>query len=141
MLLVRLVIERTIVVIVHFITPLLLDVLTLLVPAVNLAACVFAVDDITQVSVFPIMPSAVLLWWSETAGRVSMWTMSVVKILTLCFIVMVENWVNHGCCVQHRLEALYMRIGFFIVFRQVGSELVNEHSGGQGIVGRRGVDQ
>jgi hypothetical protein len=99
MLLERLVVERTIVVIVHFITPLLLDVLTLLALAVNLAACVSAVDDITQVSVFPIMPSAVLLWWSETAGRVSMWTMSVVKILTLCFIVMVENWVNHGSCV------------------------------------------
>jgi hypothetical protein len=70
-----------------------------------------------------------------------MWTLSVVNILTLCFIVTVENWVNHSCYVQHRLEALYMRIGFFIVLRQVGSELVNEHFGGQGIVGRRGVDQ
>jgi hypothetical protein len=68
MLSVRLVVERTIVVIVHFITPLLLDALTLLAPAVNLAACVSAVDDITQVSVFPIMPLAVLLWWSETVG-------------------------------------------------------------------------
>jgi hypothetical protein len=68
MLSVRLVVERTIVVIVHFITPLLLDALTLLAPAVNLAACISAVDDITQVSVFPIMPLAVLLWWSETVG-------------------------------------------------------------------------
>jgi cytochrome c oxidase subunit IV len=53
---------------------------------------------------------------------------------------MVENQVNHGCCVQHRVKALYMCIAFFIVFRQVGSELVDEHFGGQGIMGWCAVD-
>jgi hypothetical protein len=33
-----------------------------------------------------------------------------------------------------------MCIDFFIIFRQVGSELVDEHFGGQGIVGRCVVD-
>jgi hypothetical protein len=51
----------------------------------------------------------------------------VVKLMTPYFIVTVKDRVNHGCCIQHRLEALYMCIDFFIVFRQVGCELVNEH--------------
>jgi hypothetical protein len=52
----------------------------------------------------------------------------VVKLMTPYFIVAVEYRVNHGWCVQHRLEALYMRNDFFIIFRQVGCELVDEHS-------------
>jgi hypothetical protein len=57
----------------------------------------------------------------------------VVKLMTPCFAVMVEGRVNHGCRVQHRLEALYVCIDFFIVFWQLWSE-VDEHSQGQGIV-------
>jgi hypothetical protein len=140
MLSVRLVIKGTIVVIVSLITPLLLDALTLQAPVVNLAMCISAVDDVAQVSVILITPSVVLLRWSETAGLVPMRTLSMVKLLAPYFTVTVENRVNHGCCVQHRLELLYMRIDFFIVFRKVGCELVNEHSQGQGIVGRRVVD-
>jgi hypothetical protein len=55
-------------------------------------------------------------------------TLSVVKLMTSYFAITVEDQVNHGCCVQHRLEVLYMHIDFFIVFRQVGCELVDEHS-------------
>jgi hypothetical protein len=33
-----------------------------------------------------------------------------------------------------------MRVDFFVVVRQVGCELVNEHSRGQGVVSRRVVD-
>jgi hypothetical protein len=56
-----------------------------------------------------------------------MWTLSVVRLMTPYFTVTVEDRVNHGCCVQYRLEALYMCIDFFIVFRQVRCELVDEH--------------
>jgi hypothetical protein len=56
-----------------------------------------------------------------------MWTLLVVKLMIMYFTVMVEDRVNHGCCVQHRLEVLYMHIDFSIVFSQVGCELVDEH--------------
>jgi hypothetical protein len=29
---------------------------------------------------------------------------------------MAEDRVNHSCCIQHRLEALYMHVDFFVVF-------------------------
>jgi hypothetical protein len=67
------------------------------------------------------------LRWSETIGHVLVQTLTVVKLVTLYFTVTVKDRVNHRCCVQHRLEALYMHIDFFIVFRQVGCELVDEH--------------
>jgi hypothetical protein len=124
---VRLVIEGTIIVIVPLITSLLLNALMLLAPDVNPIACISATDDVTQISVILILPSVTFLWWSETVGRVPAWTLSVVKLVTLYFTIIGEGRVNHGCCVQHRLEALYMCIDFFIIYRQVGCELVGEH--------------
>jgi hypothetical protein len=124
---VRLVVEGTIIVIVPLITSFLLNALTLLAPVVNPIVCISTTDDIAQISVIPIPPSAAFLQLSETVDRVPTWTLSVVKIVTPYFTVTVEDRVNHGCYVQHRLEALYMRIDFFIVFRQVGCELVDEH--------------
>jgi hypothetical protein len=56
-----------------------------------------------------------------------MLTLSVVKLLTLDTIVAVKNWVHDRGCIEHCLEALNMRIDFFVVFRQVRHELVNEH--------------
>jgi hypothetical protein len=73
-------------------------------------------DDVVQISVITISPLAVFLQWSETAGRVPMRPLPVVKLMTPCFAVTVEGRVNHGCRVQHRLEALYVCIDFFIVF-------------------------
>jgi hypothetical protein len=58
---VRLVVERIIVVVVPFIMALLLDVLMLLAPVINPTMCISDVDDIMQISVFLIMPSAALL--------------------------------------------------------------------------------
>jgi hypothetical protein len=126
-LLVRLVIEGTIIIVVHLITLLLINVLLILAPIFDPAACISVVDDITHVSVIPITPSTMLLWWSETTGRVPAPTQPVVKLLTSVSIVMVTNRFHHDCCIQHRLEVLYMCIDFFIVLRQVGCELVNEH--------------
>jgi hypothetical protein len=125
---IRLVVEGIIIVIVPLITSFLLNALMLLAPVVNPVISISAADDIAQVSIIPIPPSAMLLRWSETAGRVPAWTLSVVKLMTLYFAITVEDRVNHGCCVQHHLEALYMHIDFFIVFRQVGCELIDEHS-------------
>jgi hypothetical protein len=124
---VRLVIKGSIIGIVPLITSFLLNALTLLVSVVNSIACISAADGATQISDIPIPPSVAFLRWSETAGRVPMWTLSVVRLMTPYFTVTVEDRVNHGCCVQYRLEALYMCIDFFIVFRQVRCELVDEH--------------
>jgi hypothetical protein len=93
----------------------------------HLAACIFAADDIVQVSVIPISPSATFLRWSETTSQVPAQTLPVVKLMTQCFVVMVECRVNNGCCIQHRLEALHMCINFFVALRQVGIELIDEH--------------
>jgi hypothetical protein len=51
----------------------------------------------------------------------------VVKLLTLDTVIVVENRVHDHGCAKHCLEALNMRIGFFVVFRQVRCELVDEH--------------
>jgi hypothetical protein len=96
-------------------------------PVINPIMCISVSNDIAQISIIPIPPSVVFLRGSETAGRVTMQTLSVVKLMASYFIVTVEVQVNHGCCVQHCLQELYMCIDFFIVFRQVGCELVNEH--------------
>jgi hypothetical protein len=137
---VRLVIESTIITIATLVASLLLDAFSLLAPVFDLAMCISIADDIVQVLVIPIMPLATLLWSSETAGRVPMWTLPVIKILTPVSIIAVVNRVHHGCCVQHRLEALYVRVDFLIVFWQMRCELVNEHPRGQGIVSWRAVD-
>jgi hypothetical protein len=65
---VRLVVEGTIIVIVPLITSFLLNTLMLLTPVVNPVVCISVVDDVAQISVIPILLSAVFLRWSETAG-------------------------------------------------------------------------
>jgi hypothetical protein len=113
---VRLVIIETIVVIVPFFTLLLFKVLTLLELVFNPVSCIYAADDVTQISVIPVSSSAAFLRWSETASRVPMGTLSVVMLVTPCFILTVERRVNHGCCIQHRLEVLHICVNFFIIF-------------------------
>jgi hypothetical protein len=39
-----------------------------------------------------------------------------VKLVTPDSVFVVVDRVYHGCCVQHRLEALDMRVDFFIIF-------------------------
>jgi hypothetical protein len=102
-LLVRLVIEGTIIVIVPIIMSLLLDALKLLALVVNPATCISTVDDVAQVSVIPIMPSVMLLRWSETAGRVPVRILSMVRFMTPYFAVMVQDWVNHANRLLHCL--------------------------------------
>jgi hypothetical protein len=137
---VRLIIIGTIVIIVPLIMSLLLKALTLLALVFDPTACISAADDVVQISVIPISPSVVFLRWSETAGRVPVLNLSVVKLMTPCFAVTVEGWVNHGYRIQHCLEALYVCINFFIVLWQLRSELVEEHSRGQGILRQCAVD-
>jgi hypothetical protein len=89
----------TIIVIVPLFTSLLFKALMLLTPVFYPATCIFAVDDIMQVSVIPVSPLATFLRWSETASRVPVRTLLVVKLMTPCFIISVECRVNHGCCI------------------------------------------
>jgi hypothetical protein len=117
---VRLVVIGTIVVIVPFFTLLLFKPLVLLTSVFYPVACISATDDIAQTSVISVSSSATFLRWSETAFRVPMRTLVVVRLMTLCFIITVMCWVNHGCHVQHHMESLHMCINFFIVLWQVG---------------------
>jgi hypothetical protein len=112
---VRLVIIGTIVVIVPFFTLHLFKALALRTPIFYPALCISTADDVAQIFIIPVSSLAVFLWWSETACRVSLRTLSVVKLMTPCFIIMVEYLVNYGFCVKHRLEALHVCIDFFIV--------------------------
>jgi hypothetical protein len=65
---VRLVVEGTIIVIVPLITSFLINALTLLTAVVNPVTCISTADDVVQISVIPIPPSAMFLQWSETDG-------------------------------------------------------------------------
>jgi hypothetical protein len=123
----RLVIIGTIVVIVPFFTLLLFKALALLTLVFNPSMCISAADDVMQISVILVSSSAVFLWWSETACRVPMRTLPVVMLMTPCFIITVEHWVNHYCCIQHHVEVLHVCVNFFIVFWQVEGELIDEH--------------
>jgi hypothetical protein len=112
----RLVIEGTIIIIVPLIMLFLLNALSLLASVVYLTTCISAVDDIAQLVIVLMTPSAMLLGWSEAACRVPMGTLPVVKLVTLDSVFAVVDWVHHCCCVQHRLEAIDMRVDFFIFF-------------------------
>jgi hypothetical protein len=116
MLSVRLIVIGIVVGIVSFFTLLLFKALVLLASVFNPATCISTVDDVVQISVIPVSFSAAFLRWSESARRVPMGTMSVVMLMNPCFILTVERWVNHNCCVQHRLETLYVCVDFFVVF-------------------------
>jgi hypothetical protein len=113
---VRLVIIGTVVVIVPFFTLLLFKVLMLLALVFNPAACISTVNDVAQISVIPVSSLTAFLWWSEIASRVPIGTLLVVMLMAPCFILTVKCRVNHDCCVQHRLEALYVCVDFFIIF-------------------------
>jgi hypothetical protein len=88
---VRLVVEGTIVVIVPFIVLFLFGTFSLLAVVFYSAVCICIANDVVQVLIIPILPLAAFLQWSETASRVPMRTLSVVKRLTLNTIVTVEN--------------------------------------------------
>jgi hypothetical protein len=96
---VRLVVIGTIVIIVPLFRSLLFKGLMLLKPVFDPAACIFAADDVTQISIILVSPSAAFLRWSETASRVPTQTLSVVKLMNLSFIITVECQINHGCCI------------------------------------------
>jgi hypothetical protein len=65
---VRSIVIGTIVVIVPFFMLLLFKALALLAPVFNMAVCISAVDDVTQILVIPVSSSAAFLRWSETAS-------------------------------------------------------------------------
>jgi hypothetical protein len=67
---VRLLIIGSIVVIVPLFTSLLFKVLALLMSVFDPVASILAADEVTQVSVIPVSPSAAFHRWSETASRV-----------------------------------------------------------------------
>jgi hypothetical protein len=111
----RLVIIGITVVIVPPFTSLQFKSLALLTQVFDLVMCIFAADDVAQVLVIPVTHSVVFLRCKETASRVPTWTMSVVKLTSPCFVITVECRVNHGCYIQHRLEALHVCVNFFVV--------------------------
>jgi hypothetical protein len=63
---VRLVIERTIIVIVSILA--LLITLPLSAPILNLTACISIVNDVAQVMIVSATPSDVLLQWSDATS-------------------------------------------------------------------------
>jgi hypothetical protein len=123
-----LVVIGTIVVVVPFFTLLLFKALMLLTPVFDPITCISTADDIMQILIILVSSSTTFLRWSETACRVPVRTLPVVKLMTPCFIITVECHVNHGCCVQHHLVVLHVCINFFIVLWHVGSQLVYEHA-------------
>jgi hypothetical protein len=137
---VRVIVVRTIIIIVPFVTSFTFDVISFLAPVFNSVEHISATDNITQVPVVLVLFSTVLLQGSDVAGRVSAWALAVVRILTLTPVSMCKGRVNHGRCVQHCLEALDLRIDLLAIFRQQGGKLINDHPRNQGILRRSAVD-
>jgi hypothetical protein len=77
---VRLVVKRTIIVMVPIIA--LLITLPLSAPVFNLTACISTADDVVQVTVVSGMPSGMPLRWSDAAGQVPVGTLPVVIFVT-----------------------------------------------------------
>jgi hypothetical protein len=88
--------------------------------------CIFAVNDVAQFMVVPATPSAVLLLWSDAAGWVPMGTQSVVILVTPIFVLLVVDYICHGCYVQLHLQAFDMCVDFFIIFWQMEGDLIDE---------------
>jgi hypothetical protein len=122
MLLVRLVVVGAVVFILPFIMLFLLIALPLL-------ALVFylAVNDVTQDTLVSATPSTSFLRWSDASSRVPIGTLPMVFFMTPTFVLLVMDWIRCGCCVQHRLEALNMRVDFFVIFGKMRGDLINEH--------------
>jgi hypothetical protein len=57
----RLVIEGIVIIIVPFVASFLFNVISLLVVVFNPVACIFAMNDVMQVLVVPVLSSAMLL--------------------------------------------------------------------------------
>jgi hypothetical protein len=123
----RLVVEGAIIIIVPLIVSFLFGMVSFLASAFDLVMGISVADDVVQVMVIPVSPLVAFLRWSQTTGRVPSQILSVVRILTPHITATLGNRVHYGCCVQHCLEALNMHVDFFIVFRQVGCELIDEH--------------
>jgi hypothetical protein len=120
MLPVRLVVVRTIIIIVPFIALFLLFMLPISALVFDSATSISDVDGITQVMVISIASSATFHPWSDAAGQVPMRTLLVVIIMTPIFVLVVIDWIRYRCCVQHRLEAVDVRIDFLVIFGEMG---------------------
>jgi hypothetical protein len=116
----RLVVVRTIIIIVPFIALFLLFTLPISASVFNSTMCISTVDDVVQVIVVSIVSSAALLWWSDAAGQVPTRTLPVVIIMTPISILMVIDWICYYCRVQHRLESLDVHIDLFVIFSKMG---------------------
>jgi hypothetical protein len=94
---VRLIVERTIIVI--FLIIALLIALSLPAPVLNMTMCISAVDDVMQITVAHNTLSVVHLRWCDAAGCVPIETLPVAIVVTQVSVLLVVNRVCHGCCV------------------------------------------
>jgi hypothetical protein len=122
-----LVVEGAIIIIAPLVMSVLFGMVSFLASTFDLVTGIFVADDVMQVTVIPVSPSVTFLRWSQTTGRVPSQILLMVRIQTPHITATLGNRVHHGCCVQHCLEALNMHVDFFIIFRQMGCELIDEH--------------
>jgi hypothetical protein len=87
----RLVVEGTIIIIIPLVVSFMFNALSLLAPIFNLVVCISVANDVTQVMVILVSSSAVFLWGSEAAGRVSAQSLAVVRVLILHSISVIWN--------------------------------------------------
>jgi hypothetical protein len=115
-----LVIVRTIITIVPFITLFLLFTLLISAPAFDSSMCISGMDDFALVTVVSVASSAVLLLWSDATGRVPRKAFPVVVIMTRVFILLVIDYNRYHWYVQYRLEPLDMHVDLFIILGEMG---------------------
>jgi hypothetical protein len=122
-----LVVVISIIIIIPFIVLFLLFTLLISELVFNSATCISTANDVTQDAVVSVMSSTVLLWWSDATGRVPMRALPAVIIMTPISVLLVIDWILYCCHVQHHLESIDVRVDFFVIFGEMGVDLINQH--------------
>jgi hypothetical protein len=60
--------------------------------------------------------------------------------MTPIFVLLVIDRIRYCCCVQHHPKSLDMRLDLFVIFGEMGSDLIDQHPRSQGIVGRHVIN-
>jgi hypothetical protein len=123
---VRLVVVRTTIIIVPFLTLFLLLTLSISSLAFDSAVCITGVDDVVYITGVSVVSSDTLPMCSDAAGRVPTKTLPVVTVMTPVTALLVVDRILYHRHVQHCLEPLNMRIDLFIILGEMGGDLVDQ---------------
>jgi hypothetical protein len=63
-----------------------------------------------------------------------------VIIMTPASVLLVIDKICYCCCIQHRLESLDMHVDLFVIFMEMGGDLIDQHPRSKGIVSQHATN-